>query len=81
MKKALPNILALTVLLVGTYFNWNWPWGALFLFWTIPAIYAGEIHLITPVTKKANPALFWTILVTWIALSVFMIASDFIGFS
>ena len=38
----LVNTLVLAGLLLATWMNWSWPWGALFIYWTIPAIRFGE---------------------------------------
>ncbi len=80
MIKHLPNIIALLVIYIAVVMNWQWVWGVLFLMWTVPALYSGRVHLISPVEKKANPVLFWTIVLTWIGLSLYLIFTDLIPF-
>ncbi|MEM7391110.1 MAG: hypothetical protein AAF492_02085, partial [Verrucomicrobiota bacterium] len=70
------TILALAVLFYALYQNWMWPWGLLFIYWTIPAFYAGEVMLVEPIRRKESPVLFWLIVLTWIGLGALMVAMD-----
>jgi len=80
MKKW-PTVLALVIIYIAVIFGWNWVWGILFLIWTVPSLYSGEIHLVQSITKKENPILFWLIILTWLGLSALLILGDFLGWS
>ncbi len=51
-------------------------WGVLFIMWTIPALYSGRTHLVEEIDRRDHPALYWLIVVTWLALSLYLIAAD-----
>lgn len=72
----LSNIAALCALLFATYMNWSWPWGLLFIYWMVPSILHGEAHLINPISRSTNPALFWIVAGLWMILGVLMILVD-----
>lgn len=76
MKKLWPNLLALIVIYIAVLMGWQWVWGILFLMWTLPALYSGQIHLVSPVSKKDQPLLFWLIIATWIGLSLYLVVVD-----
>ena len=70
------TVLVLIGLLVALTMNWWWPWGLLFLFWTVPAIRMGEVHLIGTIPRDQQPILFWIVTVLWVLLGVAMILVD-----
>ncbi|MEM7350085.1 MAG: hypothetical protein AAF657_04710 [Acidobacteriota bacterium] len=70
------TILALIVIYVAMVMGWSWPWGVLFILWTLPAFYSGRVHLVEEVDRAENPVLFWLVVVTWLVLSLYMIATD-----
>lgn len=70
------NVVALIFLLVATYLGWWWPWGLLFIFWAIPAVYYGEAHLIGPIPRDTQPLLFWAVTVLWILLGIMTVMMD-----
>lgn len=72
-------VLALAVVWVAVVMDWNWVWGALFILWTIPALVTGRTHLLEEVSRARNPVLYWLIVSTWILLSLYLIASDVMG--
>jgi hypothetical protein len=76
MPKSFPNLLAVLVLAVAVYQNWWWPWGALFLYWTILAYLTGEVNLISAITRRDTPVLYWFVLTAWLVLSLYYIAYD-----
>ena len=79
-KHTLLNILALGVIYVAVLMGWQWVWGILFIMWTVPALYSGEVHLIGAISKKETPVLYWLILLTWIGLSAYLIVADLLPF-
>ena len=78
MKKQLPNILTLALVIASILLSWQWVWGVLFLLWIWPSFYTGETHLLTPVRRKENAILFWIIQLLWVLLSLALIAQDFV---
>ena len=72
--RALSGLLLVFLSLV---MNWQWLWGVLFIFWVIPDLMSGFTYFMEPVERKANPFVYWTIIITWIGLSVYMIGAHF----
>ncbi len=72
--------LGLLALLIITVMDWQWVWGALFLFWIIPDIRNKTTYFIEPVYRNQNPLLFWAIITLWISMSIFSFATLFIDF-
>ncbi len=70
------NTLVLAGLLLATWMNWSWPWGALFIYWMIPAIRFGEAHLLGPVPRDEQPVLFWTVTALWVLFGAMTIMVD-----
>lgn len=66
------TILALLIVYVATFFNWQWIWGVFSLYWIIPDFFTGVTYFTEPVDRKNHPILYWLILITWIAFSVVM---------
>lgn len=76
------SLIALLAIYIAVWRDWNWVWGVLFLIWTVPSFYSGRTFLVEDVERGDDPILFWTILVTWLVLSLALIAMDlalFIG--
>ena len=68
--------LVFVSLLAALYMNWFWPWGVLFLAWTIPSLYTRQTQLIGVVSRDEEPYLYWPVVILWIALSLLMILVD-----
>lgn len=75
-SRALRSIVALIVLWIGVVFDWYWIWGLLFLYWTVPAFFTGKVFLLDEIDQDENPFTFWSIVVSWILLSVLSVAWD-----
>jgi len=73
-------ILALLVIYIAVFMDWDWVWGALFVMWTIPALYSGRTYLVEEVHRDEEPILFWVIVATWFLLSFYLIVSDLLSF-
>lgn len=71
------SILGLILLYLVIWYNWQWAWGILFLIWVIPDLISGVTHFIEPIEKKENPVLYWVIMVSWLLLCMYSIASLF----
>ncbi|MDJ0826380.1 MAG: VOC family protein [Rhodobacter sp.] len=54
-------------------------WGVLFLIWTWPAIRSGRADFIEPVTRATQPLVYWGLVLTWVVLSVWLIAAPLMG--
>ncbi|MDX1774164.1 hypothetical protein [Oceanihabitans sediminis] len=67
--------------IVMSIMNWQWTWGILFLIWIIPDIISRVTYFMEPVKRDESPFLYWTIVVTWIALSLFSFSSLFIDYN
>ena len=73
-QSKLPTVVALAVLLVATWMDWQWVWGVFFLYWAVLGIVTGQAFVVRTVDQDENPFLFWLISVTWLvvaALSIF----------
>ena len=77
-RTKIPTVVALAVLLVATWFGWYWVWGVFFLYWAVAAVVMGQAFVVQTVRRDENPALFWVICATWLALAVLTILYDLI---
>ena len=55
------------------YPHYQWLWGVLFLYWTIPSLVSGISYFIEPIHRRDNPLLFWVITFTWLVLSAYIL--------
>lgn len=51
----------------------NWVWGLFFLLWVIPDLKYGVTHFMERVERCKNPIVYWLIMSTWIALSIYLL--------
>lgn len=72
------SILGLILVWVAVWFNLQWVWGVLFLFWIVPDFFTGVTYFIEPVSKYENPILYWMIMISWLLMSIYSIAAGFI---
>lgn len=68
------TIIGLLLMYLAVWFNLQWIWGALFLFWVIPDIFSGVTYFIEPIEKAKNPILFWIIILSWILMSLYSLS-------
>ena len=47
-----------------------WIWGALFAGWALIGIVTGETFLLFTITRRDQPALFWLVSLSWLAIGV-----------
>jgi len=71
------NYTAFFVLMVSTVLGYQFLWGLLFLYWTIPNFHSGQAFLLSNVTRSDDPVLFWVVQIAWVVLGVMLILSDF----
>ncbi|MEM9605314.1 MAG: VOC family protein [Pseudomonadota bacterium] len=57
----------------------NWLWGVLFLLWVVPDLKSGVTHFLERVDRREHPALFWTITLTWLGLSVYLLVEPWVS--
>lgn len=72
------TILGLIFIYIAVWFNLQWAWGILFLIWVIPDLITGVTHFMEPIAKKEHPFLYWIIIVSWILMSLYSMATLFI---
>lgn len=72
------SMSALFLMYIVIFFDMQWVWGVLFLFWVIPDIRNGVTYFLEPVERQSNPFEFWAIVGSWILMSVFSISTIFI---
>lgn len=73
--------LGLAFVILMSVMNWQWAWGILFLIWVIPDIQNRVTYFIEPVERDTSPMLYWTVVCTWIALSLFSLSTLFVDYS
>lgn len=72
--------MALILMYIAIFMNWDWAWGVLFLFWVVPDLISGNTYFIEPIEKKQSPILYWVIIVSWILLAVYSFSVLFIDY-
>jgi hypothetical protein len=75
------TIIALILMYIAMFMNWEWAWGILFLFWVIPDIFSGVTYFIEPIEKRQNPILYWIIVVSWILMAIYSFSVLFIDYA
>lgn len=65
-----PTIAALVVLWVAAIANQVWLFAVLFIGWAVYDVLAGESHFIQRITRRDHPVVFWSIITSWIVMSV-----------
>ena len=59
------------------YPDFQWIWGVLLIYWVIPDIVIGKAYFIEPIVRANNPFLYWIIVITWIAMAIYIFAWEF----
>lgn len=73
--------LGLVFVILMTVMDWQWAWGILFLIWVIPDIRNRVTYFIEPVERDKSPLLYWTIVFTWVLLSLLSFSTLFIDYN
>lgn len=71
------SILGLILVWVATMYNLSWAWGVLFLFWVVPDLFSGVTYFMEPIYRVERPLLYWAIVISWLLMSIYMMASFF----
>jgi len=66
-------MLGLFIVLIAILFELNPVWGVLFLIWIIPDLKSGSTHFLEHVERHKNPIVYWLIMATWLALSLYLL--------
>ena len=70
VSSAWPTVVGLTILWVAAIANQVWLFAALFIGWALFDVVTGESHFIQRVTRRDHPVVFWSIITSWIVMSV-----------
>ncbi|MEM1097596.1 MAG: VOC family protein [Planctomycetota bacterium] len=65
--------LGLLIVAMAVVFDAAWVWGLLFLVWVAPDLFRGSTHFLEHVERRRHPATYWTIVVTWLVLSLYLL--------
>lgn len=72
------TLVALIAIYAAAWFNWNWLWGLLLLFWVIPSLVTGKVYLVELISRADNPVYYWLITGTWVLMSVYLLVASFL---
>ena len=72
------NYVTFVALMLTTVLGFQFLWGLLFLYWTVPNFYSGRAFLLADVMREDDPVLFWLIQTAWVVLGLMLVAFDFI---
>lgn len=72
-------ILGLLMVGMAVLTEASWVWGLLFIIWVVPDIRHGSTHFLEHVERRRNPVVYWLIIATWIALSIYLLAEAIIS--
>ncbi|WP_339756622.1 hypothetical protein [uncultured Winogradskyella sp.] len=67
------TILALILMAIAIYFNWDWFWAAFIMLGLIHVIRSGEIHFVEAIKRQETPKLYWFMVVVWSLLALYSI--------
>lgn len=70
--------LGLLCIWLAVYFDVQAFWGVLFLVWTWPTIRNARADFVDAVPRKEHPLLYWTLVSTWVVLSLWLILADLV---
>jgi len=69
------SVLGLVGVYLAIFFEANWIWGSLFLIWVIPDLKSGTTYFIEPLHRRQSPILYWAVVLTWLWLSIYLLAN------
>lgn len=75
------TIIALILMYIALFMNWEWAWGVLFLLWVIPDLFSRVTFFIEPIQRNKNPILYWIIIVSWILMATYSLSTLFIDYN
>ena len=66
-------IFALVLMALAVILKANWVWGIFCFLWIIPDLQSRSTYLFELVERRHNPILYWIIILTWIAFSIYLL--------
>lgn len=69
-----PTWIALVIVWFAVLMNQPWIFGLMFLAWAAYDIAKGESSFVQTVTRRAQPIVFWVVVLTWFAFACLYIA-------
>jgi Mn2+/Fe2+ NRAMP family transporter len=66
-------LLGVVILAAAILTASSWALGLLLLVWVVPDLFTGKTHFMEEVRREDRPVLFWLIVLTWIALSAYLL--------
>ncbi|MDT7832617.1 hypothetical protein RQM59_09510 [Flavobacteriaceae bacterium S356] len=75
------TIVALILVYIAVFMNWEWMWGVLFFYWVIPDIFSGVTYFVEPIYKKETSNLYWVIILSWILMAFYSLSTLFIDYN
>ena len=76
MNSRVLNYVVFVILMISTLLGYQFLWGLLFLYWTIPNFYSGHAFLLSDVTRDDDPILFWAVQFAWVILGGLLVFMD-----
>ena len=71
------TVVALLAAVAVTLLGWYWPWGLLFLYWSVMNVRDGDAFLIERISRANNPVLFWSITGLWTVFGLWILYMEF----
>lgn len=76
LNRRVLNYVTFIVLMISTVLGYQFLWGLLFLYWTVPAYYSGRAFLLSDVARDEDPILFWAVQSAWFVLGGLLVVID-----
>lgn len=76
MTSRITNYIAFVALMISTVLGYQFLWGIMFLYWTIPNFYSGRAFLLSEVSRSDDPLLFWAVQIAWVIFGILLVAMD-----
>ncbi len=67
------SILAILLIWLAVFVDFQWVWGVLFIIWVYPDIKKGNTYFVEYLDREVNPVEYWIIVLSWILMSVYLI--------
>lgn len=75
------TVIALILIYIAIFMNWEWMWGILFLYWVVPDMFSGTTYFVEPIHKKENVNLYWIIIISWLLMAFYSLSTLFIDYT
>lgn len=73
VSTSLKVLVPLGLVYVSFFFNIPWLFGVVILAWISPDIRSGTTHFFEVLTRRRNPWLYWSVVVTWVFFGLYLI--------